>query len=165
MQTKHCRCCKNEKDITGFGKDRYKKDGLRTSCKICDVSIRRKSYLKNRKNRVASSVKWKMTHMKEFLEYQKQLRRRHKMTLIKGYGGKCTCCGETILEFLTLEHKNKDGKIHRKTKGCLGSMGTYRDIIRRGFPNECTILCMNCNYAERYGHKCPHKALKLAGEA
>ena len=73
--------------------------------------------------------------------------------LIDGYGGCCTCCGEAAIEFLTLEHINGGGRAHRANKDVLS---IYREIIRLGFPAEYTVLCMNCNFATRYGKECPH---------
>lgn len=87
------------------------------------------------------------------LKYQ-NLRLQWKLTVIKAYGGVCTCCGEDKIDFLTLEHTNHDGQKHRKTKAW-GSY--YKDIINRNFPKEYTILCMNCNWATRIGQICPHK--------
>jgi hypothetical protein len=37
-------------------------------------------------------------------------------------------------------------------------MHVYRDLKKRGWPQEgYTVLCMNCNFAQRFGHRCPHK--------
>ena len=80
-----------------------------------------------------------------------------KMELIIAYGGKCACCGETQIEFLTVEHLNRDGKLHRKavSKGKVG--GVYKDLKARGYPKDkYTVLCWNCNLAKRYGKPCPH---------
>ncbi|MFA5380295.1 MAG: hypothetical protein WC455_31325 [Dehalococcoidia bacterium] len=84
-------------------------------------------------------------------------------TLIDGYGGKCVCCGETTREFLTLEHINGGGRAHRRSLG--GSKAVYQDVIDRGFPPEFTLLCMNCNFAKRFGRKCPHETCTSTIEA
>lgn len=77
-----------------------------------------------------------------------------KLTLINGYGGKCTCCGEHRFDFLTLEHVNRDGKEHREE---FSGYAIYRQVIKENFPPRYTILCMNCNFATRFGKICPHK--------
>lgn len=103
-------------------------------------------------------TEWRMKgdNHARFLLNMKAYRRNLKRKLIAGYGSKCTCCGESTLEFLTLEHLNGDGQAHRKAMK--SSQGTYRDIIARNFPPEYTVLCMNCNHAKRFGNICPHQA-------
>jgi hypothetical protein len=100
------------------------------------------------------------------IEREKQRKRNEvvKQQIVKAYGGFCQCCGETEMKFLTLEHVNRDGKAHRaKFKA-----NVYYDLMKRGFPQEgYTILCMNCNWATRYGQTCPHKrfVLEIIGAA
>lgn len=80
-----------------------------------------------------------------------------KIQLVNGYGGKCTCCGENRIEFLTLEHLEGDGKEHRAK---FSMIKLYQDVIDRKFPQKYTVYCMNCNFATRYGKICPHKRIK-----
>lgn len=80
-----------------------------------------------------------------------------KKLVYNEYGNKCACCGETIKPFLTIDHINNDGHIHRKkTKN---AMMFYLDIIKQGFPKtEYRILCWNCNCGRRFNNGvCPHK--------
>lgn len=92
-------------------------------------------------------------------EKDKRLGRKLKLECFEHYGSKCTCCGETILEFLTLEHISGNGNNHRKSlfKYNVGGVHIYRWLKKEGFPKGFTILCMNCNWAKRYGKECPHK--------
>lgn len=83
-----------------------------------------------------------------------------KRKFVDGYGGKCTCCGENEIRFLTLEHINHDGKEHRKNSG--GNTGMWLEIIKQGFPPQYTVLCFNCNCSEGQGKPCPHKSRKGA---
>jgi hypothetical protein len=80
--------------------------------------------------------------------------RSHKLRIIAGYGGKCVCCGDKNFEFLTIDHINGDGKLHRLE---VGQSSVYRDLIKRGYPKEnYRLLCMNCNFSMgKYGY-CPH---------
>lgn len=83
-----------------------------------------------------------------------------KMEMILAYGGMCTCCGETGLEFLTLEHVHNDGKAHRDAIGGLG-IKVWSDLKKRGWPkDDYTILCWNCNCAKKYGKFCMHNKEK-----
>ena len=83
-----------------------------------------------------------------------------KMEMVLAYGGKCSCCGENGLEFLTLEHLNNTGKQHREEIGGLG-IKVWLDLKQKGWPQEgYTILCWNCNCAKKYGKFCMHDIKK-----
>jgi hypothetical protein len=72
------------------------------------------------------------------------------------YGGKCHCCGESTIQFLTLEHKNDDGHIHR-AKFNKSQWAVYKDIKARGYPDDITVACYNCNCGRtRNNGVCPH---------
>jgi hypothetical protein len=101
---------------------------------------------------------------KEELKLKSQLyNQKIRKIVLEFYGGKppkCICCGESIIQFLSLDHKNNDGAEHRRSIGFgSGSRGynIYPWVIRNNFPEIFQIMCYNCNFAKaRYG-KCPHK--------
>src|SRR5215468_6689289 len=76
-------------------------------------------------------------------EHNRRYQRKLKQQLIDAYGGRCICCGEATYEFLTLEHLNGGGTAHRERLGSTNMV--YLEVIKLGFPDEYTILCMNCN--------------------
>lgn len=78
-----------------------------------------------------------------------------KIEVMNAYGGKCECCGEVRLEFLTIEHSFGDGKQKRQE---VGRTNIYRDLKKRGFPkNEgIQVLCFNCNLSRAMQGYCPH---------
>lgn len=81
-----------------------------------------------------------------------------KLETLDIYGSVCTCCGETRPEFLTIEHLNNDGKIHKKLK--LGSgVVFYSWLKKNGFPQNLnlTVRCFNCNCARSSYGICPHE--------
>lgn len=84
----------------------------------------------------------------------KAQRNKQRREVIEHYGGKCTCCGESIFEFLQLDHINNDGAAHRKQIG----KGMYGWVIRNGFPEGFQVLCTNCNLAKAHYGQCPHQA-------
>lgn len=84
-------------------------------------------------------------------ESQRVLRKKYKDTFLEMYGGKCTCCGETIYEFLTIEHKKGQEKVGRRT-----GMVAYRDAIKEFRPDLYEVLCWNCNCAKGHLGYCPH---------
>lgn len=82
----------------------------------------------------------------------------------------CNCCGESIIEFLTIDHVNNDGAKHRKAMSdervinggkavsSIGGLHIVYWLIKNGLPPGFQILCYNCNSARRLG-KCPHETL------
>lgn len=79
--------------------------------------------------------------------------RRAQAEGILHYGGKCACCGETEIKFLTIEHI--DGRKDEKTR--YTGKRAWQDLKRRGWPENITILCFNCNCAKGAFGKCPHQ--------
>lgn len=76
--------------------------------------------------------------------------------MIAAYGGKCVCCGEAHEEFLTIDHiGGRNGNNHPWPKRA--GTGIYAKLKALGWPRDAyRLLCMNCNFAIRYGDKCPH---------
>ena len=78
-----------------------------------------------------------------------------KKEIVAAYGGKCRCCGETHIEFLTIDHMNGDGAAHRAATG--KGRKIYQDLKERGFPQDgYQLLCLNCNIALGFYGYCPH---------
>jgi hypothetical protein len=107
----------------------------------------------------------------EMIQYQKEYREENKKALsaqkldaqnrakeegLEIYGGKCTCCGESQREFLTIEHKNgRDKNIKRRT-----GKGEWARLKAKGWPDDITIYCFNCNCAKGAYGSCPHSWTK-----
>lgn len=90
----------------------------------------------------------------EILSRRRERTRALKREVMDAYGGVCQCCGESILEFLTIDHINGGGRAHRER---VGESGVYADLKKRGFPQEgYRVLCFNCNTARGYYGYCPH---------
>lgn len=78
-----------------------------------------------------------------------------KDLVFNAYGGyACNCCGETIKEFLTIDHVNGDGAEHRRQ---LKNRNMYSWLKKNDFPSGFQVLCWNCNLGRRFGKECPHK--------
>ena len=67
----------------------------------------------------------------------------------------CNCCKEKTLQFLSIDHIEGKGNIHRKETG--GGSTTYRWLIKNNFPDGFQVLCHNCNLAKGFYGVCPHK--------
>lgn len=83
-------------------------------------------------------------------------RRKLWLECLTAYGGRCACCAESQEVFLTIEHKNRDGKAHRAAVGHSRPQ-IIRDLRKRGWPDDCEILCFNCNRASWELGTCPHR--------
>ena len=90
----------------------------------------------------------------------REKRRRLKLRICAAYGGRCVCCGETTIEFLSIDHKNNDGGKRRKA-GCYPSLGGnsfYRWLLKHGCPQDnYQLMCMNCNSSKGHYGYCPHQ--------
>ncbi len=93
-------------------------------------------------------------------EYQSEWGARTKAECYAAYGNACSCCGERNPLFLSIDHINRDGYMHRKT-GALGGRTIYSWLRSRGYPKDgFRLLCMNCNTGrEKNGGICPHESV------
>ena len=154
-----CRICRVEKPLTDFyfthseGRKYY-----RTFCKPCARALYKKEYRKNRDHYLSVRKKWQAANHEKVVASRKKNSWKVKMNILTHYGGKCVCCGESIPEFLSIDHINNDGyKIRSNGKGRKGISSFYYWIKKNGYPTDLQILCYNCNCAKGFFGKCPHK--------
>jgi hypothetical protein len=157
--------------IEYFASHGRNKDGsqkLRKICKTCQSKIeqdRRANDLetyRERDRKRAQTYQWRFKNPEKWRDYVKRYQQEVRRQVLEAYGNECSCCHETELRFLTIEHQNHDGKAHRKRVG--NTMGIYHDLRRRGFPKDIgiTLFCWNCNLATAFGKQCPHQENKNA---
>lgn len=92
--------------------------------------------------------------------YSKKFYADKKEEVFNHYGRQCNCCGECILQFLSIDHINNDE--HKEVWASNGRRITgiqlYARIVASGFPDYYQTLCMNCNFGKRMNDGiCPHK--------
>lgn len=82
---------------------------------------------------------------------------RMRDRVIDGYGGRCTCCGESERAFLAIDHIYNDGAAERaRLKMTSGQW--YRWLVSMGCPRDrYRLLCHCCNEARAYYGHCPHE--------
>ncbi len=100
---------------------------------------------------------WRKHKTAELSGYKRRLR-EYRRRVIEHYSNgtlKCECCGESIYEFLTINHINGGGSKERRE---VGAQNLPRLLINRGFPPGYNILCYNSNCGMRTNKVCPHKA-------
>jgi hypothetical protein len=113
--------------------------------------------------------KYYQEHKKKANEYGKIFAKEHranlKFSILAIYSRgqpKCTCCGETYIEFLSIDHINNDAPKQKKEFKLQGHPYSYLYtwLIKNNFPEGFQVLCMNCNFAKgKYGY-CPHNDTK-----
>ncbi len=97
-------------------------------------------------------------HFEKQKEKAKIRDQKIKLECINTYGGQCICCKENKIGFLTIDHKLRGGNKHRILLfgHNVGGKIMYRWLKTNNYPSDFQVLCMNCNFATRYGKICPH---------
>lgn len=137
-------------------------------CRTCNQGYERRNYtpsgIKNRRCKSCVRVMhqiWQARNRGASIAYMKKYRDAMKVTALNAYGGcVCVCCGVTEIAFLSLDHINNDGNVHRKAIGKSSGTGFYTWLKVRGWPPGLQVLCMNCQFGKRICGTCPHKGPK-----
>jgi predicted restriction endonuclease len=128
-------------------------------------------YEKNKNEILARQRRWYQENIEERRAYNKKRytnidcervkarQLRIRLEVLDHYDNKCACCGETIAQFLTVDHINNDGNIHRKNMSGSGSK-IYFWLKKNNYPDGFQILCYNCNCAKGHYGICPHQVRK-----
>lgn len=129
---------------------------------------RKERHIKNRERDAIVSRKYREENGDKIRAYQAKYYKEHKTPekerrhvaqvswkerFIEMYGGECSCCGETVIEFLTIDHVQ--GQAGKKYREC--STRAYKHAAKEYRPDLFRVLCMNCNMAVRWGRICPHQ--------
>lgn len=86
-------------------------------------------------------------------------RKKVKLEIVEKYGGKCVCCGESRLEFLTIDHINGRNKGDKNT----GYRMYYWLKRTKEVLKDVRILCWNCNCSRGSFGVCPHERERELG--
>ena len=174
---KKCTKCGLEKEISDFSVDRKTKDSLSFWCKQCAKVKQQKYYYGNKEKVIAYQKEYGLKNRDKLSSYMKEYRNKNldrlkeydrqriadlKKDVLGHYGGKCACCGEENIAFLSLDHIKGDGAEERRRisgSRTLGGWTIYRLIKEWGYPEgRYQVLCMNCNFAKGHNNNvCPHK--------
>ncbi len=155
METKTCtKCCELKEWPEAFRADKARAGGAKQPCKDChnraSQGRKRKS---GRGGRSRPEVRRRYNLM-----YGRRRRALNKRRVMDMYGGRCACCGESELAFLTIDHINNDGAAHRKETKREGQ-SFYASLLKSEYaPDRFQVLCFNCNCAKRVAGCCPHEA-------
>ena len=150
-----CSLCGKIKKREDFHKGSLK-NGLNCWCKECVLSRSKESRRKYPDKFIKRARLWRKNNRERANFLCKKSQYKCRVETIKAYGGKCKCCGETEIKFLSIDHVNNNGKEDRKLHG--GGTKFYFYLRRMGYPKKgYQILCYNCNFAKGHYGKCPHK--------
>ncbi len=113
------------------------------------LNARAREYANN--NRLVLSERRKLRTQQSRV-YQRQHYMALREKAIREYGGCCACCGETNFCFLSIDHVNNDGNVHRREKGVKSGVGIYRFLKHNGYPKDgrFQVLCYNCNCCKQH---------------
>jgi hypothetical protein len=154
-----------EKEEKDFYNSKSRKDGKHPYCNTCQNEMAAARYKNNpeaRRQAKERSRLFYLSHKDEHITYIRERRKRLKLEIIEGYGGKCFCCGEKNIIFLTIDHIHDNGAEERRKLKLRGAgVWFYEWIKKNGWPKDYQVACFNCNIG-RYlnGGKCPHKGTK-----
>lgn len=158
-----CSVCVSSLPEDGFYKSNSNLSGFQSWCKKCNSAKGKDWKAKNKQRQRAYDIIYRATHKVHLARASKKYNVNLKLRIINAYGGKCFCCGESRLPFLTIEHKNNDGNKQRKTIG--KGQKFYLHLMSNNFPDyNLGVLCWNCNCARRWGKICPHEEIKVIVE-
>lgn len=131
-------------------------------------------YLKNKKQIRKKSLLYRLKNLVSYRayqrEYQKKLHRALKFEVLTHYSKNsktplCVCCGENTIQFLSIDHINNDGALHRKTLKSKGGNSFYKWLKKNNFPDGFQTLCHNCNLGRAVNSSvCPHQIEKLSNQ-
>lgn len=137
-----CTKCRETKTASlSFYRHKKTKDGLFGWCKQCSIAYLRRP---------------------RAIEVAKKYRKSMRIAALIRYGGEtpvCACCGESVIEFLGIDHINGQGTVHRKQMRKEG-LSPYLWLRKHGYPSGFRVLCHNCNMAKGFYGACPHELMR-----
>lgn len=136
---KTCPKCKCSKSLERFAKNKCQPTGHDSWCKDCNNEKNRKRRAENRTAETASNRAYRVRLRKQVYDH---------------YGHVCACpgCEVTQFQFLTVDHIDGTGYLHRQE---IGERSICRWLIDNSFPPGFQVLCFNCNAAKRNKPNCP----------
>ena len=95
------------------------------------------------------------------LDFINQQTFKLKIEVMTHYGGgRCQCCSEKIIHFLSIDHINENGAEHRKEIGNRTGISFYSWLKTNNFPRRYQTMCHNCNTGKHINNgMCPHKKI------
>lgn len=128
------------------------------------LAYQRKWASEHREERKISNRKWVEKNREKKNRLTREQRHALKIEVLTHYSNplKCFCCGETAIEFLTINHLNGKGAEQRRNLKIRGGNTFYRWLKNNNYPKGFNVLCLNCNFSLGHYGYCPHqKEIKI----
>lgn len=129
-------------------------------CKECETVRRKARYAASPEAGKSTSQEWRDANREQVLSQNLDYKRRLRLEAIFHYSSGlniCSCCGESEIEFLTIDHSNGGGNAHRRSIGRGVPIGLW--LKKNGYPSGFSVLCYNCNCSKGANGTCPHQRL------
>lgn len=149
---KRCTTCGVERPTSAFRTMRAGRYGVGSKCKACVAIYNRTNAVKQRRNLLSRQNY--LDHRDSGRLRTRDYHRRIREEVLRHYGHRCACCGETHMEFLAIDHVNGGGRQHRKEIGI--RLAAW--LRQNNYPEGFRLLCHSCNMSlALYGY-CPHQS-------
>lgn len=129
---KKCNTCKKEKSLEEFNKNKTRKDGLQTICKICSRKKSKKFYRDN------------LESQREKIYKQKKDRKRESRQKVNEYlsSHPCIDCNNDNIIVLEFDHRDRNKK-HKAISEMVISGYAWKKIKEE--IEKCDVRCANCH--------------------
>ena len=115
----------------------------------------------NKESVAKSNRRYRANHKEHLRMHDKRKKWELRLEIIRIYGGRCECCREMAVEFLTVDHIGGGGRKHKESIGVSGGYQFYLWLKKQAFPtNGYRLLCYNCNCAIGHLGYCPHQTTR-----
>ena len=136
MEEKYCPGCEEVLDVSNFGPNKSRKDGLQNLCRNCKRKYDGKRYKEKSYLQKEAAQKNREKIRKLFISYKKTLR--------------CSNCGEDRWYVLDFHHINPLDKVKGISVMVNGGL-SFKKIMEE--IKKCTPLCRNCHAEVHYLEK------------
>ncbi len=127
---KKCCCCKETKDLKDFNKNRSRKDGFNSICRICSNKRSKKYYQDNL-----------LHHRKVVRSRVKRVTKENQIKINQLKSSGCTICFEPNIECLDLHHLPHYTKLGNIS--VLVSCYYWSKVVKE--IAKCIVVCANCH--------------------
>jgi hypothetical protein len=156
-----CRDCKKS-----YVQARYRQRCLERKCYYCGRGLADTDKKLCQVCKAARREAWDRKFREPQKLYARRKRLERKLAAFNAYGGAvCRCCGETHVEFLSIDHVDGKGAEHRRQLGKRFASGKnfYIWLKNHDYPPGFQVLCFNCNCARGFFGQCPHERERQSG--
>ena len=166
---KICETCKFDLLLENFGKNRYRADGLCSTCRLCKSKqdkkyrdghkdkLKQKSqnyYLNNKERLCANASLYSKNNRVKCRAWRIKSKNKLKAVVFAKYSDgdiKCKMCANKYIDILSIDHINGNGAEHRRqignSKG--GGYNFYQWLKKNNYPYGFQVLCYNCQFRKK----------------